>query len=410
MVRTILHVDLNNFYASVECILNPALKGKNVGVCGSIENRHGIILAKSEGAKKLGVKTGMVIKDAIKLCPDLVLVKANHKNYITYSNIVRNIYKKYSDKIEAFGIDECWIDCTASIKMFGSGEEIANKIRNEVREKTGLTVSVGVSFNKVFSKLGSDLKKPDGTTVISYENFKEIVWKLPISNLLFVGKHTTEKFNKINVKTIGDLAQINTDYLIKKFGKWGTTLQDYALGKDDSEVLIDDEIDVVKSVGNSMTSYRDIVTFDDALIMFNVLAESVSTRLIDLNVGKASTLSIYVRFSNLESFTRQCKLKTPSNLTEDFKNTAFELFKKEFKGNFIIRTLGISVSNFQSQEQQISIDDENYQKKSKLNSAIMSIKSKYGVDSVQKGILLRDKKLLKEDPKNDNAIHPQGHI
>ncbi len=410
MLRTILHVDLNNFYASVECILNPTLKGKNVGVCGSVENRHGIILAKSEGAKKLGVKTGMVIKDALKLCPDLVLVKANHKNYLTYSNIVKNIYRKYTDKIESFGIDECWLDCTSSTKMFGNGEEIANNIRAEVKNKTGLTVSIGVSFNKVFAKLGSDLKKPDGTTVISYENFKEIVWKLPISNLLFVGKHTNEKFSKINVKTIGDLAQINTSYLVKHFGKWGKVLQEYALGKDSSEVLYDDESDVVKSVGNSMTCYRDILTYDDALIVFNVLAESVSTRLIDLNIGKATSLSIYVRFSNLESITRQCKLNFPSCLAEDFKNTAFELFKKEFKSGFIIRTLGISVSNFTNGEIQLSFDDNENEKKSKLSDAILSIKHKYGVESLQKGILLKDKKLSKEDPKTDNAIHPQGHI
>ena len=245
-MRVILHVDLNNFYASVEMKLNPALKDKYVGVSGSVEERHGIILAKSENAKKMGVKTGMVIKDALKLCPKLVLVEANHDKYIAYSRLVRNIYRNYTDKIESFGIDECWLDVTSSIKMFGSGEKIANEIRNRVKQELGLTVSVGVSYNKVFAKLGSDIKKPDATTVISLENYKSVVWKLPIENLLFVGHSTKERLNKINILTIGDLALAEDDFISKKFGKWGVTLQKYARGEDDSEVLFDDESSEIK--------------------------------------------------------------------------------------------------------------------------------------------------------------------
>ena len=219
-MRVILHADLNNFYASVETKLNPELEGKNVGVCGNVENRHGIILAKSEGAKKLGVKTGMTINDAKRFCPDIVLVEAKHSHYTAYSKLVKDIYRKYTDRIESFGIDECWLDVTESQKLFGSGEQIADLIRERVKAEIGLTVSVGVSFNKVFAKLGSDLKKPDGTTVISIDNYKEKVWKLPVEDLLFVGKSTASKLKKINVKTIGDLAQIDVKYLEKHFGKW----------------------------------------------------------------------------------------------------------------------------------------------------------------------------------------------
>ena len=211
-MRVILHADLNNFYASVEMKLNPSLEGKFVGVCGNAENRHGIILAKSENAKKLGVKTGMTINEAKKLCPDLVLVEAKHSHYTAYSKLVKNIYREYTDKIESFGIDECWLDVTDSVKMFGSGEKIADILRERVKSELGLTISVGVSFNKVFAKLGSDLKKPDGTTVISTDNYKEKVWRLPVEDLLFVGKSTAQKLKKINVKTIGDLANIDQKY------------------------------------------------------------------------------------------------------------------------------------------------------------------------------------------------------
>ena len=198
-MRVILHVDLNNFYASVEMKLNPSLEGKFIGVCGNVENRHGIILAKSENAKKMGVKTGMTILDAKRICPEIMLVEANHSHYISYSKMARAIYREYTDKIEPFGIDECWLDVTGSIKLFGSGKEIADTIRERVKKELGLTVSVGVSFNKVFAKLGSDLNKPDGTTVIDENNYKQVVWNLPASELLFVGKSTAEKLKKINI-------------------------------------------------------------------------------------------------------------------------------------------------------------------------------------------------------------------
>ena len=409
-MRVILHVDLNNFYASVEMKLNPSLEGKFIGVCGNVENRHGIILAKSENAKKMGVKTGMTILDAKRICPEIMLVEANHSHYISYSKMARAIYREYTDKIEPFGIDECWLDVTGSIKLFGSGKEIADTIRERVKKELGLTVSVGVSFNKVFAKLGSDLNKPDGTTVIDENNYKQVVWNLPASELLFVGKSTAEKLKKINIITIGDLANADIDYLEKRFGKWGVSLHDYANGKDNSPVNYDDEDDEIKSVGNSITSYRDLKTDEDVKILFTVLAESVSSRLISYGLGKATTLSIYVRDEFLNSSTRQGKLKTPSVLPEDFMSFAFELFKKNYDFSSGIRTIGITVSNFILDGEQISFDDEIYDKKLKLNTAISGIKDKYGNKTVVKGIVLKDKKLMREDPEESHEIHPEGHL
>jgi DNA polymerase-4 len=396
-LRVILHADLNNFYASVEMKLNPSLEGKFVGVCGNAENRHGIILAKSENAKKLGVKTGMTINEAKKLCPDLVLVEAKHAHYTAYSKLVKNIYREYTDKIESFGIDECWLDVTDSVKMFGSGEKIADILRERVKSELGLTISVGVSFNKVFAKLGSDLKKPDGTTVISTDNYKEKVWRLPVEDLLFVGKSTAQKLKKINVKTIGDLANIDQKYLEKHFGKWGQTLSDYANGKDESPVLKDSEQAEIKSVGNSITTYRDLTCDEDVLIMFTTLSESVSSRVISHGLGSATTLSIFVRDAFLNSSTRQGKLQKPSVLPEDFRDFAFELFKKHYDFSVGIRTIGLSVSGFESFATQISLDGEFYEKKLKLNDATRGIKDKYGNSSLVKGIILKDKKLVRED-------------
>lgn len=404
-MRTILHVDLNNFYASVEILLNPSLKGKYVAVCGSVEDRHGIVLAKSENAKKLGVKTGMTIREAEELCPQLICVEANHKHFTAYSKLVRNIYKTYTDKIESFGIDECWLDCTDSLKMFKSGEFIADDIRRRVKEDFGLTVSVGVSFNKVFAKLGSDLKKPDGTSVVSFDNFKEKIWHLPASDLLYVGKSMTAKLNKINVKTIGDLARIDKDYLVLKFGKWGGILHDYANGLDDAPVSYDGEGDEIKSVGNSMTSYRDVVTNEDASMVFTVLAESVSARLISYGLKSATSISIYMRDENLFSITRQATFDAPTMLPEDFSKKALELFVKNRNKYVNYRTLGLSVKGFNEVEQ-LSIYSSEYDEKVKLNSTISKIKQKYGNQSVVRGNLLKDKKLMRKENEETSLMHP----
>ena len=199
----ILHSDLNSFYASVEIMLNPDLRGKPVVVCGSTENRHGIVLAKSELAKRCGVKTAMVNWEAKRLCPDLIMVEPHFEQYMKYSKLAREIYCRYTDLVEPFGMDECWLDVTDSGMLFGSGFDIAQRIRREMKEELGLTVSVGVSFNKIFAKLGSDMKKPDAVTEISIDDYKEKVWPLPVNELLYVGRSTVQKLNFYGVHTIG---------------------------------------------------------------------------------------------------------------------------------------------------------------------------------------------------------------
>lgn len=409
-MRTVLHSDLNNFYASVEAVFDPSLKEAFFAVCGSVEDRHGIVLAKNEKAKSLGIKTGMTIKEARDLCPELITVEAHFPRYIEYSEKVRSIYRKYTDYIEPFGIDEAWLDVTAS-KIFGTGEEIADKIRDEVRS-LGLTCSVGVSFNKVFAKLGSDLKKPDATTVISYENFRDVVWKLNADEMLFVGKSTKKKLEKFNVKTIGDVAACGREFLIKNFGKWGEYLYKFAAGLDDSPVKKDEAGSDIKSVGNSMTSYRDLVKLDDVKIMLSVLSDSVSARLIEYGIGRATTVSLTVRDENLVSFTRQCKLPAPSVLSEDFYRAALDLFVKNYDWKVGVRSMGVSVSGFVGGEFQLSVfgDEDEYGKKVKLAETVQKIRKKFGSASLQKAIGLKDKKIMREDPKENHTIHPEGYL
>ena len=404
-MRTVLHVDLNNFYASVETIIDPSLKGDFLGVTGNIESRHGVILAKSESAKKAGVKTGMTVHEALKICPELKLVEAKHDRYVKYSEIVRNIYRRYTDVIEPFGIDECWLDCTSTVKMFGGGEKIANDIRETVKRETGLTVSVGVSFNKVFAKLGSDMKKPNAVTVISPENFKEKVWGLPVENLLFVGKSTLEKLKKYNIATIGDLAAVDEKFLTDKFGKWGATLKIYAEGLDDTPVMKDNESDEIKSVGNSITSYRDLVNIEDAKLVFSVLAASVSRRLISYNVGKACGISVYVRDNELNSITRSARLPYPTVLADDFCAAAEKLLENSYDFKKPIRTLGLTVSGFTEKSyEQLTVYDKEYRKKLSLQLAVNAINEKYGKKSVMKGIVYKDKKLSGAEPSENGVV------
>lgn len=236
-MRTVLHSDLNNFYASVECLKNPRIRNFPVVVVGSIEDRHGIVLAKNMIAKNFGVKTGDVYWQAKQKCGNtLVEVPADFSTYINVSREVRKIYEDYADRIQAYGIDECWLDVTSSVKLFGGGRQIAEIIRERIKTELGLTVSIGVSWNKIFAKLGSDMKKPDAVTEITPENYKQVVWSLPVEDLLYVGRATQQKLNRIGIKTIGDLAQADEQRLINLLGKWGSYLHTFANGKDESPV------------------------------------------------------------------------------------------------------------------------------------------------------------------------------
>ena len=402
-MRTILHSDLNNFYASVECLLNPELNGFPVAVCGRQEERHGIVLAKNMQAKQMGVKTGMVIFEAKKLCPDIKCVVARHDLYLKYSRAVRKIYLEYTDQVEPFGIDEAWLDVTNSPKCGGDGYLIAEEIRRRIKEEIGLTVSIGVSFNKVFAKLGSDIKKPDAVTIINKDNFKKIVWKLPASDLLYVGRATKEKLQKLTIKTIGELAVFDKKILINKLGKWGEVLQSYAKGLDQDPVRAYEDRAEIKSVGNSLTYYRDIKTDDDVYALLLLLAESVSYRMKKDGFKFARTVTLTITTNDLKSKTRMTKVESPTNLSQEIADAAFDLFKKNFSWtDGLIRGLGVSVSDFTDREQlNIYGLDPKREKMKKLEELVENMRDRFGRSVINKGIVYADEHMLDLDIKGD---------
>lgn len=388
MDRVILHCDLNNFYASVECAINPILWTKPVAVTGNPRTRHGIILAKNQVAKELGIKTAQTIWEAKKLCPNLICLPPQFELYQEYSKKVRNIYLRYTDLVESFGPDECWLDVTASTHLFGSGEEIANTLRRVVKEETGLTISVGVSFNKFFAKLGSDLKKPDATTVISRENFKDKIWNLPADELIFIGKKTYAKLNRLNIYTIGDLANADETILKQQFGILGPQYKLMANGQDTTPIAHQDFIDKTKSVGNGMTAIRDLTTREEIEAMIYTLAEKVAFRMRENGlVGKTAHLTL--RNSDL---SRDGHSYTQNYYTDDaleFAQMCIHIFNTEWKDiqNFSVRSVRISMSNLDYKNKAQQLDIFNYkklEKEKKLNESLDKIRQKYGFYAVRR--------------------------
>lgn len=409
MERTILHSDMNNFYASVECMLNPKLRGHPVAVAGDPEQRHGIILAKNYEAKAYGIQTGDPLWMARQKCKDVILVPPHFERYMQFSKFAKEIYAEYTDQVEPFGLDECWLDTTGSTGLFGDGKTIADEIRTRVKKELGLTVSVGVSFNKIFAKLGSDMKKPDATTVIDREHFKSQVWPLPVSDLLYVGRATTGKLRRYGIHTIGALAQTDVKYLHGIFGKIGVMLWRFACGLDNSPVSNIGAKSLIKSIGNSTTTPRDLISDEDIRITMYVLAESVAERLRECDFV-CRTVQIHVRDNQLQSYERQGVLSTPSCTSSAIFEKAFELFSRNRPG-LPVRSVGLRACNLSVQEiQQLSFlpDVQLEQRKERLERTVDSIRGRYGHFIIQRGIMLADKKLSALDPKNDHIIHPVG--
>lgn len=406
---TILHSDLNNFYASVECLRNPEIRDKPVVVVGSKEDRHGIVLAKNMIAKNFGVKTGDVYWEAKQKCGGtLIEVPADFITYLNVSREVRAIYEDYTERIEAYGIDECWLDVTKSVKAFGSGKKIAETIRERIKQEVGLTVSIGVSWNKIFAKLGSDMKKPDAVTEITPDNYKEKVWTLPVEDLLYVGSATKRKLNRIGIKTIGQLAQTEEKVLTDLLGKWGGYIYTFANGKDESPVLTVNEEEAIKSIGNSLTVYRDLKNEDDVEIVIWLLADSVSSRMREAGLNKARTVQLYVRDSKLYGYQKQGKLPRPTNNMQDIAKFAFKLFKEIYTWNEYVRGLGISVTDFITGNEQLDMfaDIAKDEKQKRLDSAIDKLRTKYGNNIIQSAVVFKDPKLRDLDIKGEHVIHP----
>lgn len=407
--RIILHSDLNNFYASVECLYHPEYREKPLAVLGDPEARHGIVLAKNYEAKKFEVQMGDPMWMAKQKCPDIIFVPPHYDLYMKHSKLVRDIYSEYTDQVEPYGLDECWLDVTGSTSLFGSGEEIANEIRKRVKFELGVSVSVGVSFNKIFAKLGSDMKKPDATTVIESDRFKEIVWPLPVKELLYVGRATHNKFRRKGILTIGDLANTNPENLRFWLGKMGVVLWRFANGLDTSPVSNIGAKSMIKTVGNSTTAPRDLITDDDIKITLMVLCESVSARLREYGFI-CRTVQIGIRDNELNWIERQGKLDIPNRTAKSIFELAFLLFKKHTNGK-PIRSLSVRACDLEPVDYvQLSLlpDVAQLQKQEELESAMDNLRNRFGHFSVQKGMMLCDLELSNLDPKNEHIIHPMS--
>lgn len=426
MERIVLHSDLNNFYASVERILNPELAGKPVAVCGNEEERRGIVLAKSEEAKKFGIRTGDTVWQARKKCPDVIVLRPHFSEYMSYSKKVKAIYARYTDLIESFGIDECWLDVTKSTKIFpkydgetyveeggekhfsdGYLRHIGDVIRLAVSSELGLTVSVGVSFNKIYAKLGSDLKKPNGTSVISLLNYKNVIFGLPVKELLMVGGATENKLSQMGYTTIGKLAAADDKKVISALGKFGQTLLTYARGEDETPVRALGDDRELKSIGNSTTCPKDLTGYDEVKRTLYVLSESVAARLRETSLGLADTVHLWVRDSLLNGYQVQKKVRHTC-LCGEIAEHAFELFKEKFTPPFKVRALGVTVSGFDKDSSQLTFDETagDYAKRERAERCVDEIRKKHGYASVQRGIMVEDPTEMHNDIKGSHLIKP----
>lgn len=386
--RIILHCDLNNFFASVSLLSNPTLYDMPVAVCGSVEARHGIVLAKNEIAKGFGVKTAEAIWEARQKCPELVTLPPDYKKYHEYSRAAQKIYARYTDLIEPFGIDECWLDVTGSTMLFGSGEQIANKIRKDIKRELGITISVGVSFNKVFAKLGSDMKKPDAVTIISRDNFKQKVWPLPVSDLLFVGKRTCEKLNQNGIFTVADVTKCDTAMLTRLLGKAGEQLKCYALGEDNSPVTPPSEDDVPKSIGRTVTPPKDITTREDVWKIYISIAEEIS-EILHAKGLYAATVQVHTRDTSLKTKEYSHTLNNPLNTSILLAKEAIKIFEKNYNWDLPLRSVGFRVTNLKGDNVAFQTDifgeQSDDQKQEIIENSILNVRKKFGNKSLKRG-------------------------
>ncbi len=395
--RTVYLCDCDAFFASVEELYHPEFKQVPMAVCGNPENRHGIILAKNQLAKGFGVKTAETIGDARRKCPGLVLAKPHFERYVKYSKLAKELYYEYTDKVESFGMDECWLDVRGSERLFGTAEMIAEDIRKRVKSELNLTVSIGVSFNKVFAKLGSDYRKPDAVTVFGEENYKEIIWKMPAGDMLFVGPKTARNLAAYGIHTIGDIAQTDMSVLKKLCGRGGESMWYAANGLDNSPVAEIDEAEEIKSVGNSMTLPRDISEEAEVKAGFIDLAETVAHRLREKG-KKCTEVQISIRSKDFEDIQRQTHINPPACDSKTLYTTAVALYRKE-KPDCLIRGLGLRTGGLiESDEGQCSLypEEKSRERQQKLEETIDGLSEKYGRKCVKSAMLFEELAATKE--------------
>lgn len=384
--RVILHCDMNGFYAAVELLQRPDLKDRPMAVSGDPDSRHGIILAKNQLAKEYGVVTAETIWQAKKKCPQLVLVRPHMEKYRYYCGLINEIYQRFTDMVEPFSIDESWLDVTASQKLFGSGRQIADTIRRTVREELGMTLSAGVSFNKTFAKMGSEYKKPDATTEITRENFRELLWPLPAGELFGVGKATSEKLRQAGIFTIGDIAASKKPLLVSLFGKQGAVMWEHANGIDDDPVALYDQKEPIKSVGNGVTFRRNLISENDIAIAVKALSDKVAGRLRQHGL-KAGGVKIDIKDPYFKVISRQKQLDTTTWLAEEIAQAATELIRASWRAGAPIRMLTITAINLTDQlfQEQLSLfgaDSSKREKAEKMELAMDEVRKKYGSGTI----------------------------
>lgn len=412
MDRIILHSDCNCFYASVEMLHHPELEGLPLAVGGDPEARHGIVLTANYIAKRKGVKTGMALWQARAACPDLIFVPPRMDLYLRFSRMAREIYLEYTDQVENFGCDEAWLSVEKSRGIKGEGMTIAKEISDRIKTELGITVSIGVSWNKIFAKLGSDYKKPDAITLISRENYKRIVWPLPASDLLYVGRSTSRKLSSVGIRTIGDLANADPSHLHSLLGKMGYVLHGFANGLDDSPVTTDGYHAPIKSIGNSTTAPRDLTCDTDVKIILMALSESVAARLRK-NGFCAGVVEISIRDNGLFSFTRQVKLKRATNITDEIMKAAYGLFQSHYLWEHPIRSLGVRGSNLTLDHMPVQLslftDEELRERQEKLDRMTDEIRRRFGYFAIQRAFMKQDEQLSGLDA-GTHTVHPVGYF
>ena len=386
-MRAILHCDLNNFFASVEMLSKPELRNVPMAVSGDPNKRHGIILAKNYKAKAYGIYTPETVYSALKKCPNLVLVKPHYDEYVKYSKLVNEVYKKYTDRVEKFSIDESFLDVTESTNIFGTPYEIGYKIKEEIKQKYGLTISVGVSFCKVLAKLGSDMKKPDAITVLDEQTYREKTKDLPVSMMIFVGKNTTEKLKKMGINTIGDLRASNKYRLVKHLGKQGELIHNWANGIDNDPVKYYYEKEDRKSISKGITFEADKDNYVELEKEFLKLVSDVSYSLRKEKF-KGDVVSIVLKTADFVSISRQKKTEY-TNAYDDISKEVLELFNDNFKSGMQIRYICVGVAGLKKSDAEEQIDlfslvEDNKQKevkkerKEKVTEAMDKLKAVYG--------------------------------
>ena len=412
MDRVILHADANCFYAAVEMLHRPEYDGQPLAVGGDAEKRHGIILTANYIAKRRGVKTGSALWEARQACPGLVIVPPNYDQYLRFSRYMREIYSHYSDKVESFGLDECWLDVTDSVGIRGDGVSIAQEINRKVKSELGITISVGVSWNKIFAKFGSDYKKPDAVTDVNRDNYRQIVWPKPAEDLLYVGRATKRKLAGVGIHTIGQIAETDPSYLHRMLGKQGLMLSVFARGEDKTPVAKENTDAPIKSIGNGMTMPRDLVNDMEVKMAIYMLSESVATRLRE-NHFAGDVIEIFVRDNDLMGFTRQHKISSPTNISDEIARQAMQIFLENYRWQKPIRGVGVRVASLHGERYPYQLDlfqsEERREKQLAMDRAVDEIRKRFGTDSIQRGLMFFGPEITQRK-RQEQTIHPHSYL